>query len=85
MPEAAFELPAFFLIVAVFFRLFGDQSMVIKIVDLHGSLYIVKGLGGNLSCGDAALLENVVDIGDSLLPFFSACSDGGKLFLQNVV
>ena len=56
--------------------------MIVKVIVLHGLFHVVKGFGRCFPCFHTALVEDFIDAGDILFPFFSFGADGGKFFLE---
>ena len=74
-----------FLLLTMILFLLPDHIIVVKVVDPHGGAHISQCLGGNGFRLLAALLQDLVNSRDILLPLLSPLTDRGKLRLQNLV
>ena len=69
---------------AVLGSLFGDEVFVVEVVDLHGLLHLVEGLGSDLAGGFGALAENLIHAGDVLFIGVAAGTDGLQAVIEHV-
>ena len=60
-----------------------NQLFILKVVDLHGALYICQSFGSHGFSLLAACLQNFIDFRYLLFPLFSPLADWLQLLLQN--